>query len=369
MGLFTWSDERIAEEVARLTSARDLAGLAAELRERDARRRTAAAAALGSFGSAAVPAIVAATLAHDDDHTRRGAWAAFEAVGAPAAAQVTAGVLSMDTLLADDVPATLRYYERAAAAIGPARRTTVAALLDGRGPWRERAEACLSVRDTRDARINTQPAPGGHILMPISLGRADHRRRSGRGSAAGDFPAMGGHVLSESDGDERRPPRRRHRRAGDGRRGRRRRLGRRLGPEGMPELPPVAALRRQLAGERRARSHVSRPNHSRPGSHPTSYPPAERRRREDLLVGTLALAALRKYARKGAGLGLAAEDGGRALRSPGGLWPGARGPCARAGCRPAGWLRSSCAARCTLVSRPPSSRRSRRSRRRSPLRA
>ncbi len=304
MGLFAWSDERIAEQVARLTSARDLAGLSAELRQRDARRRSAAAAALGSFGSAAVPAIVAATLAHDDEHSRRGAWAAFEAVGAPAATQVAAGVLSMDTLLADDVPATLRYYECAAAAIGPDAQDAVAALLDGRGPWRERAEACLSVRDTRDARINTRPAPGGHILMPISLGTQaiavdqaeEVLRATSRQWAAMCFLNLtetnavlrdGAIVALETAvvdalGDSAT-----------------------AGPEGMPELPPVAALRRQLAGERGAITRLETESLAARISS-DDYPPAERRRREDLLVGTLALAALRKYARKGTGLRLAA---------------------------------------------------------------
>ena len=88
-----------------MTAARAFADLADELHNGDARRRSAAATALASFGQEAIPAIVAATLPRsDDDSARRGAWAAFRAMGGPASHWVTAAVMSPDTLLADASP-------------------------------------------------------------------------------------------------------------------------------------------------------------------------------------------------------------------------------------------------------------------------
>ena len=248
MGLFAWSEEKIARETARLVAERDLAGLAGELDEHDQRRRGAAAAALGSFGADAVPAIIAATLPGGDD-ARRGAWAAFAAVGTPATAQVTARVMSMETLLSGDVPATLRYFERAVDAIGPGSQGDIAALVSGDGPWRERARACLQVRDSRDARVNREPVPGGHVLMPISLGeqtidveqaeevlRATTREwavtcflnLTETGAALHDetIAALEAAVL-DAVGEESA-----------------------LGADGLPEMAPVTILHRHLAGER-----------------------------------------------------------------------------------------------------------------------
>ncbi len=144
------------EEIFQLTGERDFAGLADELRNGDARRRSAVAAALAALGPEAIPAIVAATLPRSDsDDARHGAWAAFRAMGAPACGWVTAAVMSPDTLLADDVPGTLRYWERAVAAIGPASQDDVASLVAGEGPWRRRAEALPG--DPRQARRAGEP--------------------------------------------------------------------------------------------------------------------------------------------------------------------------------------------------------------------
>ena len=303
MGLFKWSDERIADAIARLTTARDFAGLADELHNGDARRRSAVAAALASLGPETIPAVVAATLPRSNsDDARRGAWAVFKAMGAPASGWVTAAVMSPDTLLADDVPGTLRYWERAVAAIGPASQDDVASLVAGEGPWRRRAEACLEVRDTRDARVNRQPVPSGHILMPISLGEQtisveqteEVLRATAREWAVTCFldlaetdailhdDVIG--VLEEAVLD-----------AID--------CTVVLGEKGLPELPPVAVLRRHLAGEKGVLTRLQTDSYAARIS-PADYPEAERRRREDLLVGTLALASLRNYARKGAGLDL-----------------------------------------------------------------
>ena len=303
MGLFKWSDEKIADEIARLTAARDFAGLADELHNGDARRRSAAAATLASFGPETIPAIVAATLPRSDsDDARRGAWAVFKAIGRAASGWVTAAVMSPDTLLADDVPGALRYWERAVAAIGPASQDDVASLVAGEGPWRRRAEACLEVRDTRDARVNRQPVPSGHIVMPISLGdqtisveqTEEVLRASAREWAVTCFldltetdavlhdDVIG--VLEEAvlDAVDSTVV---------------------LGENGLPELPPVTVLRRHLAGEKGVLTRLQTESYAARIS-PADYPEAERRRREDLLVGTLALASLRNYARKGRGLGL-----------------------------------------------------------------
>ena len=319
MGLFAWSEEKIARETARLVAERDLAGLAGELDEHDQRRRGAAAAALGSFGADAVPAIVAATLTGGDD-ARRGAWAAFAAVGTTATAQVTARVMSMETLLSGDVPATLRYFERAVAAIGPGSQGDIAALVSGDGPWRERARACLQVRDSRDARVNREPVPGGHVLMPISLGQQpidveqaeEVLRATTREWAVtcfldltetdavlhdGTIAALEAAVL-DAVGEESE-----------------------LGADGLPEMAPVTILHRHLAGERGVLTRLQTDVQAARIS-PAEYAPAERRRREDLLVGTLALADLRNYARKGAGLGLSAMNVAERFARPSGSSPG-----------------------------------------------
>jgi hypothetical protein len=260
-----------------MTAARDFAGLADELHNGDARRRSAAAAALAALGPEVIPTVAAATLPR-------------------------AAVVSPDTLLADDVPGTLRYWEWAIAAVGPVAQDDVATLIAAEGPWSRRAEACLEARDARDALVNRQPVPSGHVLMPISLGEQtisveqaeEVLRATAREWAVtcfldlaetdavlheGVIGALEAAVLDAVGGTAV------------------------LGDLGLPELPPVTVLRRHLAGEKGVLTRLQSESYATRIS-PAEFPEAEKRRREDLLVGTLALASLRKYARKGTGLGV-----------------------------------------------------------------
>ena len=150
--------------------------------------------------------------------------------------------------------------------------------------------------------MNRQPAPSGHILMPISLGEqsisVEQAEEVLRGTAR-EWAVTCFLDLAETDAvlhddvigvleaavldavDDTFA----------------------LGDQGLPEWPPVTALRRHLAGERGVLTRLQTESYAARIA-PAEHPEAERRRREDLLVGTLALASLRTYARKGAGLGL-----------------------------------------------------------------
>jgi hypothetical protein len=306
VSIFRASDEQIRDEIAQLTAARDLEALAGKLCKSDARWRDAAAGALAPFGADAAAAVISQTLtAERDADARKGAWAAFERIGAPAAPVVLARVASVDTLLADDVRATLRYYQRAISAVGPSVQDQVAALVRRGGPWRDIAEACLRAGDTRPARINTDPVAAGVVLVPVRLGpqridldeaeeaiRATSRQWAvtcllgfAGGEATLDDTAVGRLEEAVVDALDDYVD---------------------LESDGLPIQRPLELMRRHEAGDRGVLPSLEN-DVLAPRASPSEHPPEERRRREDLLVGTLALGVLRRYSHHGVGAGLTAD--------------------------------------------------------------
>jgi hypothetical protein len=303
MGLFRASDTQIRDEVARLSADRDLNGLAAKLRKSDERWRLAAAAALAPFGRDAATAVVAETLGDEfDENAKAGAWHAFAQIGAPAAEVIIGRVASVDTLLAPDLRAALRYYQRAIAAIGPTAQDQVAALVRRNAPWRDIAQTCLNAEGKRPVRLNTDAVASAAILVPIHLGSQkidldeaeEAIRATSRQWAVTCLLAFAGDRLGEAavsgleeavvDGLDDRL---------------------RVGTDGWPALEPVDLMHRHEAGDAGVLTSLEN-DLLLARTAPSEYPEAERRRREDLLVATLALGVLRRYSHNGVGVGLTA---------------------------------------------------------------
>jgi hypothetical protein len=166
---------------------------------------------------------------------------------------------------------------------------------DGAGrPRRDRP-----LRGQRPGRAAVAPLRLGRRPAPLRLAARPPPHRSGRGAAAEPGPAAG----------RRRPARRRaeRRRGDDGRHGRGRPAGRRVGRIGRHRLP--AAPGRPQRGHRPQRG---RPGARRPGG---DVPAGDRRREHDGHPGHVARAGRR---RGGLRRGRATPAGGQQLRRPAG---------------------------------------------------
>lgn len=305
MSIFHASDEKISDEVAKLAAAHDLAGLARKLRDGDERWRGAAAGALAAFGAEVVPMALDATLPYENTGNAtpgKGAWALFTHLGPSAAPLIVSRVLSMETLLAEDIPSHLRYYQRAVAAMGPGSQDALSPLVAGNGPWREAAERALRDRPTRHGRLQLEPGSSITVSLgdqTIPLDEAEEAIRATTRQwavtcllgfvAANDALAESSIAALEAavvEGVAPESP---------------------LGSDGLPRLEPAELMLRHESGEKgvlaglQARALAARLS-------PGEYPQEEGRRLEDLLVGTLALGVLRKYSHHGVGAGLTAAD-------------------------------------------------------------